>query len=1213
MRKTKDSKHQKPKCGVARRLKPFRYNLNVALLVAATAAGVCRIEAYSRTDTQPIRVGVLVDNYPFSYRDKDGRMKGFAYELVKEIEQLADLRFERVEGTTEQIYKLFQEGKIDLMQNYIQSPERELIAEFSVPYITMTGQVFVGKHVQGVKRLLDLKGRKILVHRSSLGEKLFKDASLGDNITYVESVERALVMINRAEGDATFTGRLTGLAIARRLGLKNVRPLDIEVKEHELRCCVAVRKGDHHLLAHVNEALAILMRTGKFDKLYQKWFGSVTPHRYTKEQFLGAVAVGLAIALGVTIWAIIRQHRLTAQIKRQAEAVRESERKYRTLFETANDAIFLLREDKFVDCNAGASLMFGCAREKLIGARPFEFSPPTQPDGRPSEEKALEKIKAAYSQGPQFFEWEHQRADGSRFMTEVSLNRLETGTEALLLAIVRDITVRKRAEAALAESEAMFRALAETTAAAIVVYQGTRFKFANPACERLTGYTQAELGEIDFWEVVHPEHRALVKQRGLARQRGEPVPRRYEFKILTKNGEERWVDFSAGSIIFKGQPAGLATALDITERKRAELALRESEERYRLLYESMMDAFVSTTMDGRIREFNPAYREMLGYSEDELKQLTYMDLTPPKWHAFEARIVQEQVLQRGYSDVYEKEYRKKDGTVFPVELRAFLIRDAAAQPVGMWAIVRDITERKRAEAALRESEERFRLLAESSLVGIYLFQDNRFVYVNPALAAIFGHTVDEIVGKLSPLDLTHPDDRDLVQQNIQRRTQEGVQSLHYEFRGLRKDGTVIHLESHGGRLDYRNRPAILGTLVDITERKRIEEALRRSEQRYRDMLELAPSAILVHDMTGRLIEVNKRACESLGYTRAELLGRYIWEIDPQAIQTGKDKLWESVLAGQQITFQSNHVRKDGTLLPVEITLGSMHLDQGPAIFGVVQDITERLRAEAALHALTARLQEVREEESKRIARELHDELGQVLTALKMDLHWVERDLEGKKPTKRTNALLEKIMGASELVDSAIKTVQRICAELRPTLLDKLGLVETLKYEARQFEERTRIKCRLHTPEPEPELPNDVAIACYRICQEALTNVARHAKATAVEIALRLESTLHQNNAGTAKCNSETLVLEIRDNGCGIPPAKLTDPQSLGLIGMQERARALGGTLRVRPGPDGGTIVTLSIPRTANIKTTAYESTDSRRPRNRQARVTRSVGKGIRRS
>ncbi len=138
-------------------------------------------------------------------------------------------------------------------------------------------------------------------------------------------------------------------------------------------------------------------------------------------------------------------------------------------------------------------------------------------------------------------------------------------------------------------------------------------------------------------------------------------------------------------------------ALDVTERKRAEDKLRESEKKYRSLHDSMIDGFVSVTLDGRILECNATYREMLGYSESELAGLTYFDLTPEAWHAYEAQIVESQILKRGYSDIYEKEYHRKDGSVFPVELHTVLIRGEDGQPIHMWAIVRDISRRKKAE------------------------------------------------------------------------------------------------------------------------------------------------------------------------------------------------------------------------------------------------------------------------------------------------------------------------------------------------------------------------------------------------------------------------------------------------------------------------------------------------------------------------------------
>jgi PAS domain S-box-containing protein len=194
-----------------------------------------------------------------------------------------------------------------------------------------------------------------------------------------------------------------------------------------------------------------------------------------------------------------------------------------------------------------------------------------------------------------------------------------------------------------------------------------------------------------------------------------------EARFLKPTGEEMYVrgisqpERGGGQIVFSG------VLQDVTERKRLDLALAQSERRYRKLHESVRDAFVSVDMTGLIQDFNAIFRQMLGYSDEELRQQTYLDLTPERWHTFEAGIVRDQVLARGYSEVYEKEYRRKDGTVFPVELRAYLIRDESDRPVAMWAIVRDVTERKRTEAALREfsarlirtqEEERARLARE---------------------------------------------------------------------------------------------------------------------------------------------------------------------------------------------------------------------------------------------------------------------------------------------------------------------------------------------------------------------------------------------------------------------------------------------------------------------------------------------------------------------
>ena len=160
---------------------------------------------------------------------------------------------------------------------------------------------------------------------------------------------------------------------------------------------------------------------------------------------------------------------------------------------------------------------------------------------------------------------------------------------------------------------------------------------------------------------------------------------------------------------------------DITERRAAEKAISESERKYRNLHMSMMDGYVLTAMNGAIIESNEAFQQMVGYSGEELTFLSYRNLTPEKWHDYEQRIVDEQIMVNGHSLVYQKEYRKKDGTVFPIEIRAFLIKNSSGEKDGMWAIVREISERTRAEEALRQSEEKFRSVVESSPTAMYFY------------------------------------------------------------------------------------------------------------------------------------------------------------------------------------------------------------------------------------------------------------------------------------------------------------------------------------------------------------------------------------------------------------------------------------------------------------------------------------------------------------
>jgi PAS domain S-box-containing protein len=330
-----------------------------------------------------------------------------------------------------------------------------------------------------------------------------------------------------------------------------------------------------------------------------------------------------------------------------------------------------------------------------------------------------------------------------------------------------------------------------------------------------------------FLAAVHPDDREHVDRSWLAALKGAPYD--IEFRI-TVDKETKWL---RGRAELEYDPAGnllgsFGSVQDITDKKEAEDRLRQSEARYRMLHETLRDPFVQASMDGRIIEFNDLYCQMLGYSPDEVRALTYQELTPERWHDYEEGIVQNQIIPHGYSDVYEKEYRRKDGTIFPVELRTILSRDTAGRPHSMWAIVRDISGRKQAEEALRASEERYRGIFEHAGIGIAISSlEGRIMSFNPAFSAMLGYTEDELCGHAF-VELIHPEDRETNLAEIQRLIAQHIPSIEITNRYISKSGKPIWVRKHVSLLsDASGKPTNFFALVtDITERKRQEEQIK---------------------------------------------------------------------------------------------------------------------------------------------------------------------------------------------------------------------------------------------------------------------------------------------------------------------------------------------------------------------------------------------------
>jgi PAS domain S-box-containing protein len=740
---------------------------------------------------------------------------------------------------------------------------------------------------------------------------------------------------------------------------------------------------------------------------------------------------------------------------------------------------------------------------------------------------------------------------------------------------------RKRTEEELRASEAKFRALAESAPAAIFICQDDRITYSNPAATVITGFSSAELFGKSFWDTAVPDSRESVRARAVARRSGEAVPARFELKILTKDGAERCLDFTEEAFSVGGKRAVLGIAFDITDRKQAEEAVRNSQQLLNQVLATLPVGVAVTNRGGDIILANAILKNIWG----ELPVMSGPSRWAHSkgwWHDSGERVVPSEwasvrALSTGQTSLNEViDIENFTGERKTIQNSAAPIYSTEGQIVGAVIVNQDVTQRVRAESAVRKSE---RVLREAEELGHTGSWEHDLVkgeiYSTPEnLRLFFGDDRSKGERLEDYVEAVHPDDRAYVQARHEELLEEGG-PRDVQFRVVWPDGSVHTLVGQATVVrDPSGRSVRLyGTNVDVTERKRVEEAMRQSQQLLNLVLETLPVGVAVTDQAGNIVLSNaasrriwgqkmihsgdERWVRSVGYGHdsGERLAPAQWP-SVRALRDGQVTLNELI---DIVAFDGRPKTIQASAAPIH---GAEKLIVGAVV--VMDEVTERVRAEEALHESADRLQHlsrrllaVQEEERRHLSRELHDEFGQLLASITMHLQ-AARISAG--PAVQPN-LDESIA----LLQRAGAQVRSLALELRPMLLETAGLGVTLRWLADQYQQRTGVITQVagHVP----DVSGEVAIACFRIVQEALTNVVRHARAKHVWIELGQSEGL--------------LELMVRDDGEGFDVPRMLERAAsggnLGLIGMRERVEILGGQLEVNSQPGHGTRIRVLLP------------------------------------
>jgi len=865
-------------------------------------------------------------------------------------------------------------------------------------------------------------------------------------------------------------------------------------------------------------------------------------------------AAAIRDSRGDVIGAVETLENLTEQ-KASEHKLQESEIRYRSLVETSSDAITLCKFDgTILMCNnlAAASLGYATTQE-VIGKNALLFF--AKEDRKRLTRDTVEAMKTGFVKN---VEYHIVRADGVQIPVEYSASILldETGKPESILGVTRDITERRAAEKSLRESEERLRKFSDVTKEGIVFHKEGIIVDVNPTIVAMFGYSADEAIGRNIIDFLAPDSREFVKDRLSEGKTGQ-----YDIRGLRKDGSMFSIEVVTSVYDYKQGPVKVSSVRDITVRKKLEDSLRQSEEQFAIAFHaSPIPIALSRLHDGTMYDVNESFAKLLGYTAKEIVGRTSVELDCGFDTAFRKRLL-ERLEMHGFVRNEECRLRRRDGTEIVARYSGELIEVGTEKCI--LTILVDQTEQAHAQEAMIKSEQRFRSLVENSHVGIFVVNSTyQFLYANDEFCKILGRDRREILGNdfRNFLD----DENRLSASEYKEGKQKGTRvPVRHEFTITRKSGEKRRLEmSSSAVIDPGEGFQTIGQVMDITDRKIAEEAVHESEERYRLLVENSIDLVAEINSDLRLRYTSPNSVSVTGYTRCELENKPVLEL----IHPDDLPLLKMNLIGDKVSGNIRYTHRDGSWHWLEVAGQKFRTSSGE-VRGVViaRDITNRKKEEDELQQSRTQLQRFSEhlentldEERKRISREIHDELGQLLTIMRFDLSWLKSNGGGNN---------EDVAGRLETMGTcltqAIASVKRISKELRPPQLDELGIVGAIQLDVSQVESKVGLTTHLVIDPPEFYLNKQLSMTLYRLFNEILTNVVRHAGAKNVAISLVK--------------TSQDVVIEVKDDGRGIRKEELKGVMSLGLIGMRERVRQWGGHLAITGREGKGTSVIAQLP------------------------------------